>query len=576
MAAARPGPRGARRSAPERRWLAAALALLGLYLSPLVVLGEDAPVLIHDNLDSNLVWYRILAGSGLLFAPSDAIVPQLLGGVPRGAFGSELNAQLWLYVAFEPFTAYALNQLLLRLVALAGAFLLLRRHVIPSREPWAPLLHVGCALAFALLPFWPSAGLAVAGQPLALFAFLNVRAGSRRPADWAVVALLPFYGNLIVASVFFLAALVAFAAFDSVRARRLGGPLWAAIGLHAALLLAVEYRLLAALLSGGSFVSHRTGFRPALVPLRQAASFAWKLLVEGQYHAASAQRPVILGALGLATLLCLRARRLCRLLAGCGAAIGAIAAFYGLYRWQGFAGARELLSLGVGFAADRFYTLDPLLWTAVFAGSLRVVAQELPRGAVLAAGLLALQIAHVFLESEWADAARTHGISYRAFFAEEQFAAIREAIGLPPDAYRVVSLGLHPSVAQYNGFRTADGYFPNYPLAHKRALRRVMAHELERDPALARYFDDWGSRAYVFSAEIGRRFLPDGEAPGTLRRLRLDPDALRALDVRFVLSAQRIGDPAASGLVFRRAFTHPDSAWTVHLYERPDSEGSPP
>jgi hypothetical protein len=229
----------------DRRLLAFALGLIAVYLAPLVLMGQDAYVLIHDNLDSNVLWYRLLADSGLIFAPNEAIIPNLLGGVPRSAFGSEWNLQLWLYVLFEPFTAYVLNQTLMRLAAFTGMFLLLRRHVLPDEDARTPLLAVGCALCFALLPFWPSGGLSIAGQPLALQAFLNIRRGGARAADWAVVAMLPFYSYLVVASIFFMAALGVFAVADTLRTRRANLPFLAALALHGVLLLGVEYRLLA-------------------------------------------------------------------------------------------------------------------------------------------------------------------------------------------------------------------------------------------------------------------------------------------------------------------------------------------
>jgi hypothetical protein len=551
-----------------RRLLAGALGLLALYLAPLVLMGQDAYVLIHDNLDSNVLWYRILAGSGLIFAPNEAIIPNLLGGVPRSAFGSEWNLQLWLYVLLEPFTAYLVNQALMRLAAFAGMFLLLRGHVLRGEDDRTPVLAVGCALCFALLPFWPSGGLSIAGQPLALHAFLNIRRGGARAADWAVVALLPFYSYLVVASFFFLLVLGVFAVGDSLRARRLNAPFFAALALHGVLLLGVEYRLLLSTLSGASFVSHRIEFVPALKAGGEALAAFGKILLDGQYHAASLHVPVIATAVLVATLLSLRRRETLRPLAACVLGVLGIAAFYGLWQWEGFAAGRAALSLGVGFNADRFYTLLPVLSVVTFALALRIISNRSGRGRWFAGAFLALQIGVLFLHSDFVEERLHHGISFRAFFARAQFAAIEKEIGLPQESYRVASVGLHPSIAQYSGFHTVDGYFPNYPLSHKHALRSVMRHELAKAPALARYYDEWGSRAYVFSSELGRNYLNSGSDPTPIRDLQLDPRALAALDVRFVLAAAEIAFPERSGLVPRRAFRHEDSAWHVYLYER--------
>ncbi len=58
-------------------------------------------------------------------------------------------------------------------------------------------------------------------------------------------------------------------------------------------------------------------------------------------------------------------------------------------------------------------------------------------------------------------------MTHKQFFAESLFAQIKQDIGLPVDDYRVVNFCIHPSVAQYNGFYTIDGYMNSYPLEFK-------------------------------------------------------------------------------------------------------------
>ena len=54
--------------------------------------------------------------------------------------------------------------------------------------------------------------------------------------------------------------------------------------------------------------------------------------------------------------------------------------------------------------------------------------------------------------------------SYRQFFLTWLFFEVAEYIGKPKSSYCVVSIGMHPSIAQMNGFFTLDGYQTNYPL----------------------------------------------------------------------------------------------------------------
>ncbi|MEM7411066.1 MAG: DUF6044 family protein [Myxococcota bacterium] len=554
-------------------WACGAVGFLGvaLYVAPWVAMGEDGFVRIHDHLDSTLVAWKVLAESGRIFAPNEAVVPNLLGGLPRAVLPSEWNLQLWLYVVFDPYTASWVNQLLLRGIAWVGMFLLLRDEVFRGEErclEWSALV----ALVWAWLPFWPSGGAAIAGQPWAAHALLALRRGGGHWRDWAVLVALPFYGFLIFATAFFIAVFAAFGARDVWRERRLRTPFWGGLVVFAVLHLIVDYRLVVEALSGASFVSHRTEFDPRLLPFRWALGKGWDAFWEGPTHALPVAWPVMGTTLLLALALPGGRRATRRALAGVLAGIGAIVLLYVLYRWSGFGPVRTLLSFGVGFTADRFYTLLPLLWTVGFGLALAGIADRARSpeqrdlwvrtliGAQLLATVFASDALRVFAE---------RGISYRAFYAESQFSAIRDAIGRTAGSYRVVSLGLHPTIAAYNGFHTADGYVPNYALEQKHALRRVMAAELEAAPRIARYFDGWGSRAYVFSRELGLDYFHTADREGRVEALRLDPAALQALGADYVLSAVEIDPVAAqaSGLRWRGAFEDPDSAWRLQLYE---------
>lgn len=71
-----------RRHKKETYYLLMALFLLLLYVSPLFILKEDAHIRVHDNLDSNIAWYKVLADSGEIIGKVDAAIPQIINGRP--------------------------------------------------------------------------------------------------------------------------------------------------------------------------------------------------------------------------------------------------------------------------------------------------------------------------------------------------------------------------------------------------------------------------------------------------------------------------------------------------------------
>ena len=117
-------------------------AFIGIFLfvSPLFILGENAHIRVHDNLDSNLAWYKVLKESGEMFGSLEAVIPQVINGLPRYAYGSEWSGIVWLHALLPSMTAYAVSQLATRVFAFFGMYLLLKIFI---PHPSARLIRVG-------------------------------------------------------------------------------------------------------------------------------------------------------------------------------------------------------------------------------------------------------------------------------------------------------------------------------------------------------------------------------------------------------------------------------------------------
>src|SRR5699024_7196868 len=111
----------------NHKWLGIAILLTLVWLFTLFPhhrLGPNTQCRIHDNMDSTMVWYKLLAESGQIFTLSDVEIPNAINGLPRSTLPSGLDATLWMYLLFKPMTVYIINQTLMRFVALFGMYLL--------------------------------------------------------------------------------------------------------------------------------------------------------------------------------------------------------------------------------------------------------------------------------------------------------------------------------------------------------------------------------------------------------------------------------------------------------------------
>lgn len=159
-----------------------------------------------------------------------------------------------------------------------------------------------------------------------------------------------------------------------------------------------------------------------------------------------------------------------------------------------------------------------------------------------------------------------HMPSFREFYATELFQEIKEYIGRPQSEYRVVSIGLHPAISQYNGFYTLDTYSNFYPLRYKYQFREIIANELEKNKKLRIYFDEWGSRCYVFVDELGKKYDFRKKSKRVIQHLDMNTDALYEMGGRYIFSSLPIENAHENNLIFEKSFEHPESAWKVYLY----------
>lgn len=570
-------------SAPRARPFVLPVALLwavGLLLVlslAYVGRGGNTYILIDDNLDTELAppFVLLQEGKALDYRPTTTVA-RLLHGVPRNVLRPGLQPLVGLMAVSSPLSAYLMHELLVRLAGLLGMYALLRRYGLPTAPAgWCAAL----ALAWAVLPTYTAYGVSVLGQPWVVLALLNLRRGPGRWTDWLLLVGFAFWSSLVLTGVFVLVAAGLALAADAWYHRRLVWRPWLGLAVLALSYGVVEYPLVYSLVLERQFVPHRLEFDYArLAPGGVGAGLlgAARYFLLGQYHASLFLRAAPLLALVLAlwhTPAGPARRRLKRVAVGSLGLLAVGALFCGFYP-QLIGNLQQIVPPLRAFNLSRFHFLMPLAWFGVLVWGLRY----LPRGP-WAAGLIGLQLLiGLGMNTEWVlNLRRLLGRlpatepTYAAYVAPGLFARLQQDIvrrtGQPPARYRVACLGLPPAVASLNGFFTLDAYQNNYPLAYKHQFRRLIRKELAKSPTLRTYFDAWGNRCYLFSAELGKNFRVGAFANQRIEHWAFDALAFRRLGGRYVLSAAYLAQPAQSGLRLVDVYTAPDAYWRVWLYE---------
>ena len=538
--------------------------LLAVFFAFIIFLGEDASIRVHDNLEANIAWYKSLADQHLLLAssytPNETVMQ-----APRIAFGSEWSLIAWLFVWFKPIIAYNINVILMSLVAFIGTYLF-AKDTLKISPKIAPFV----ALSFALLPFWFSGGLSSAGQPLLFWSFDRILKKHNSVVDWIIFVLFPFYSSLILSGLFMMVLMLGYLGLNFLKKER---KVAYEAGVLSLIILAVgyilvDYRLFLDIIKIGTPV----GFTPHRVEFMQGNTFAECLkatknsFLGGQNHFPSFHTYLILPLVFFYLIYGFLKQKKLVTVVLCLVILGIIAVIDGFWNFASFETLKDKLPILKAIQLDRFYSLYPILWFGVFV----LIMREIP--IKIAVALASVQVVIVlFLNQLVGDYIKKtiHGrdyVSYREFYAEGLFSKIKKVLKQDENPNkRVGMIGLHPAVAQYNQIPTIDGYVVLYSLVYKHQIQAIIQPELNQNKFIKNYFEQWGSRCYLFDNEAviaGDGILKNQKC--CTEKLDYNFDKLKQLKCGYILSAVEVKHPSVYLKLLSKV---EDDNWLVWIYK---------
>ena len=590
-------------------YLAAGLVLSCLFMIPYFLLGGGSIVTYHDQLDGELFSYLLTAK--YLFTDI-RVYPEIMNGLPAAGAVPPAPLFVLLYAAFKPFTAFMISQWIIYLTAFLGMYLLLMR--LTGRE----FISFSIAVIFMLMPFYPVYGLCIPGQPLLFFAVLALfdkerrsavsssfprKAGYYFSADSIFYYLIIFFygisSSLVLAGFACLLLLGGSALIHTITALRQKKrgllSLWLSLIVLLASYISVNSGLIRQVLfPGNTYISHKTEmilspqnfsdyFKEAFTTgISYAQSFHLVLFILMLFclllffiNAVVKKESLFSGSDKLPLLKALRVLLF----------IFLTCLFYAFYHGHFITEIRNI-SGGIlkTFNLDRVCWLLPTAWCILAGYLLRFIAGL--REHKTAARSCSLCLKYGIISATlgiWGITVLLHSplrpnlskllkggdyyaLDWDRFFAEDIFSQIDSAIGKPKDSYHVISIGIYPAAAAYNGFYCLDGYSNNYPLEYKHTFRRIMEDELEKSDYIRDFFDNWGNRCYITTAEQANYYTFEKKWNSVIYDLDLNTDVLKELDCRYVFSAAYLMNAEEKGLtLLREAPFEAEGSW-YHIY----------
>jgi hypothetical protein len=551
-----------------------ATLLLVAYFLPYVILGSNSYITIHDNLDGEFVYKYMLATSGHGFDGTGAIIPNIMDGIPRSLFYSPFDITFLMFYCFKPYTAYIVNHILVHLIAFVGMFLLLRRHFLKSAIYNNIVILV--SLCFSIIPFYSQYGISVAGQPLLLFAFLNFQKKKHSIYDYVIICIFPFYSYLVLAGPFIISYLFFLSVLYYIKERRFNYHFIGGLVLMIVLYCIKEHQMLTSLFLNKPFISQRTEWNKWHdLSIGTCIGRFKEMLLHNQYHSGIFPTYIIL--IAFATAVITDGRKLIQdgtFLILC-LSILFICTFYGFYSWFDIL-CEQIMPNMKSANLSRFTFLLPSLWMLLLA----ICLKEISAKSLLKPFAYMLVISQIWLtlmsNTEFRNnIALVRGKSitqptFSQFFDERLFLRVKDFIGQPRYSFKVVSLGLYPSISLFNGFYTSDAYLSTYDVTYKHRFRECIKYELEKNRALQDYFDNWGNRCYLFADELGTEYLYGKNKNKVINELKLDTAALKSIGCKYIVSAVRIKNCDDIGLKYENMFFDDSSFWRIFLYRIDD------
>lgn len=530
-----------------------------IYYIPFFVLRENSWVQILDNLDGEFL-VRILLNK----TTDSNLIYQVFNGLPTNMLQSKLNITIFFFKILDPFYAYLVNDILSRIIGLLGMYLLINEFRIDfNTSKNQDTIIILFSILFAYLGSYNIYyGFSFMGQPLLFLIFIKLFKNENKPFFYIIIFLFPFCSSLALVGIFIIILLFIWLFYNFYKTKKINYYFLSGISILLLGYFIVEYNLMKSFFLS-DIKSHRVEYFNSNFTINDFLINSIDILFNTQYHSG------IISLIPLYSISFLYFSTNYKntinkhLIILCTIIICII--FFRLF----YPLLNEHIKLLRMFQFDRFYLLLPMFVLLTFC----IIVLEIPKNLNTVVRFLTFFfICNILFHStefrnNWAQifGLKQNMLTYKKYYDTNLFDDISKYINKDKKSYRVVSLGITPSIASFNGFYTLDGYFVNYPLEYKHKFRKIIAKELEKSIKLKNYFDNWGNRCYIFSSEIGPNYLIMNQNKKVINNLELNTKLLYAENCKYIFSVIPILNSNKMNINLENTFQ--GLYWKIYLYK---------
>ncbi len=588
-----------------RLFLYIGLGIIVFYYLPYIAAGENAHILIFDNLDSEILFYKLSAKYLFNF---NGVIPEVMNGLPIGSVNVFSPIQTLVYMILPTYWAYMFNDFWVKIIGFLGLYFLSNR-ILNNKFCFISFLT---STIFALLPVYSVYGLSIYGQPILILAVWNLYKKENKLISYLLIALFGVSSSLILTGYYLLAFFGLFCLVVTIKkGLKNTYHLWLGLITLTLIFLLTNSKMIYMTLFDG-YVSMRTErIERSLVFMNRLTSTdffseVFVMFFSGQVHAVSGHIYSYFALLPMIVFAVIKNKnnqlndadkKYIKIVIALIIYNFACALINGLYYTKPVNYIIERLGPLRGFQFHRMFLSYAITWAVIFSISLSLLkkwgvfekiieaATQLKKPVrIIVSTVLCMVISfsvlgvyegithdvgyyetigRVFYPNE----IQENNPTFKQYVGKDVFDSIKNHIGKDVKDYKVVSLGIYPAAASMNGFYTLDGFFQNYPLEYKHDFRKIIAGELEKSEHLREYFDYWGNKCYILTSEFPKEYKISKNADITIQNLEIDTAQLKAMGGDYIFSALPINNFEELSLTFEGNFDTPTSFWRIYLYK---------
>lgn len=556
----------------------------GLFFGETLILllcRENIYVGICDNLDLFITQLKMLRDNGAFFTHHQEM--PILGSIDRNYFPSEFSLYNVLYLILPDLYAYIAGFLLKMVIALSSCILLARLVLRQNYKEYEKIVIL-VSTAFATLPLYPMYAVCFASLPLILYLLIRIYQKADR---WLYLAvfLYPLVSYFTFFGAFILGYLLIAIVILWIKDRKLPLRLLGAFAVLMMGFVCFEYRLFGVMLLSGeqtirstmviadygiadlwkSFVtvflygfSHAKSVHTYFVLPVCVLYFIWNNI---QYATGKKEGKAYCDAFNLTVLF---------IVFNC--------AVYALYFWEPLRSLIEtVLPPLKGFQYGRTIFFNTFAWYFAFFIVMKNLFCRNHMISYIACIAAILMIGAA--QCEYSDFYNTcycnlyklvkqkevNQLSYGEFYGAALLEDIKADIEYTRDKGACV-YGFHPAMLSYNGITTIDGYCGYYSQNYKEQFRAAIAPTLDDNVNWQKYYDEWGCRAYLFSASGENLYDFGANADTPPQEIRIDEPALKRLGCDYLFSRVEITNAGEMQLELLNRYDKEEIPYSVYLY----------